>query len=131
MTVVVGYVPSPQGEAALAFAIEEARIRNTSLIVVNSGRGESVIDEQFAQTEQLASARQKVEAEGLEWHLRHPVRGTNGAHEVLEAAEQSDATLIVIGTRKRSPVGKLLLGSDAQEILMHADCPVVAVKARS
>ena len=45
-------------------------------------------------------------------------------------ASKVDADLIVIGLRKRSQVGKLVMGSNAQEILMAAACPVLAVKAR-
>ena len=44
-------------------------------------------------------------------------------------AESEGAALIVIGLRRRSPVGKLLLGSNSQTLLLHADCPVLAVKA--
>jgi nucleotide-binding universal stress UspA family protein len=48
---------------------------------------------------------------------------------VLDAAEDHQADLIVIGLRRRTPVGKLFLGSTAQRIILEADCPVVAVKA--
>jgi nucleotide-binding universal stress UspA family protein len=129
MTIIIGYVPSEQGEAALSFAIQEAVLRDTQLLVVNSGKGESFVDGHYAQPEQLASVRQQVEQAGLDWQIRHSVRGLAGAEEVLNAAEETKASMIVIGTRKRSPVGKLLLGSDAQEILTQANCPVVAVKA--
>jgi len=56
-------------------------------------------------------------------------RGNDPANDIVEVAEQEDATLIVIGMRRRSPVGKLLLGSNAQTILLNAPCPVLAVKA--
>ncbi len=46
----------------------------------------------------------------------------------MSAAERSSADLIVIGLRRRSPVGKLILGSNAQRILLDAPCPVLAVK---
>jgi nucleotide-binding universal stress UspA family protein len=47
----------------------------------------------------------------------------------IAAADRTDAEFIVIGLRRRSPVGKLLLGSNAQRVLLDASCPVLAVKA--
>ena len=47
---------------------------------------------------------------------------------VLEVARETDAALIVVGVRHRSPVGKALMGSVGQRILLDARCPVLAVK---
>ncbi|RYJ06839.1 MAG: universal stress protein, partial [Actinomycetales bacterium] len=47
---------------------------------------------------------------------------------VIEVAEQVKATLIVVGVKHRSPVGKALLGSVAQRVILDAECPVLAVK---
>ncbi len=57
------------------------------------------------------------------------MRGHEAADEVLETVRETGADLVVIGVRHRSPVGKLLLGSTAQRILLEAPCPVLAVKA--
>ncbi|SFJ37143.1 Universal stress protein family protein [Nocardioides psychrotolerans] len=53
------------------------------------------------------------------------------AEAVLSAAREVDATLVVLGIRHRSPVGKLLMGSVAQRVLLDAECPVLAVKPGS
>ena len=66
---------------------------------------------------------------GIEHETREMVRGLEPADDLVSIAESHDADLIVIGLRRRSPVGKLILGSNAQRILLDAHCPVLAVKA--
>ncbi len=57
-----------------------------------------------------------------------PSSPADAADAALEAAKAHDADLIVVGLRRRSPVGKLVLGSMSQDILLGADCDVLAVK---
>ncbi|GAA1770335.1 universal stress protein [Nocardioides hankookensis] len=130
-TVVVGYVPKPEGEAALRTAIAEAKLRSASLVVVNSQRGGSEFD-QDASTQadrEMASVRKILEGTEVPYEIRQLVRGFEPAEDLISIAEANDAELIVIGLRRRSPVGKLILGSNAQRILLDAHCPVLAVKA--
>jgi nucleotide-binding universal stress UspA family protein len=54
--------------------------------------------------------------------------GSDIAEEVLKVATETDAELVVIGLRRRSPVGKLIMGSTSQRVLLGAHCPVLAVK---
>jgi nucleotide-binding universal stress UspA family protein len=130
-TVVVGYVPKPEGEAALRTAISEAKLRSASLVVVNSQRGGSDFD-QDASTQadrEMATVRSILEGSEVSYEIRQLVRGFEPAEDLISIAEANDAELIVIGLRRRSPVGKLILGSNAQRILLDAHCPVLAVKA--
>ena len=60
---------------------------------------------------------------------RQEMRGREASEEVLDVLESVDATLCVIGIRRRTAVGKMLMGSNAHRILMSAPCPVLAVKA--
>lgn len=130
-TVVVGYVPKPEGEAALDRAIDEAKLRGVKIVVVNSHRGGSEFDGQAAVKAEadLEQVKKKLEASGVEHELRQLVRGFEPAEDLISIADASDAELIVIGLRRRSPVGKLILGSNAQRVLLDAGCPVLAVKA--
>lgn len=130
-TVVVGYVPKPEGEAALAKAIEEAKLRDAKLVVVNSHRGGQDFDAEAARRAdtEMDSVKQKLDAAGIDHDLRQLVRGFEPAEDLISIAEANGAELIVIGLRRRSPVGKLILGSNAQRILLDAHCPVLAVKA--
>ena len=130
-TIVVGYVPKPEGDAALDRAIEEAKLRGDKLVVVNSHRGGREYDGEDATRDDAAmeSVKAKLEGSGVELDLRQLVRGFEPAEDLISIAEANSAELIVIGLRRRSPVGKLILGSNAQRILLDAHCAVLAVKA--
>lgn len=131
MPVVVGYVPTPEGRAALRRAADECRLRNTRLVVINSNRGGKDLDaEEAARYElELADVRSQLEAAGVAHEVRQLVRGMEPAEDLIAVAAEVDADFIVIGLRRRTPVGKLILGSNAQRILLEASCPVLAVKA--
>jgi nucleotide-binding universal stress UspA family protein len=122
-TVVVGYVPKPEGEAALDAAIVEARRRDVELVVVNARRATA------EEAPDLAAVRTRLTEAGVKFDLREVVRGMDASEDLIAVAEDTDAELIVIGLRRRTPVGKLILGSNAQRVLLDAPCPVLAVKA--
>ena len=130
-TIVVGYVPKPEGRAALHRAAAEARLRNARLVVVNSHRGgrEFDRDDAIESEEQLEEVRRELKESGVEHEVRQLVRGLDPADDLVNVATEVNADIIVIGLRRRSPVGKLILGSNAQRVLLDAPCPVLAVKA--
>ena len=131
MVIVVGYVPKPEGRAALDRAIEEADLRGGGLVVVNASRGDAYVDAGYAGVQELELVKSRLAEAGVEHEVRQLVRGHEPAEEVVELAEELDAELIVIGMRHRTAVGKFLLGSTAQRILLDAHCPVLTVKAVS
>jgi nucleotide-binding universal stress UspA family protein len=128
--VVVGYVAKPEGEAAVELGIAEAKLRGVGLIVVNSQRGGREYDDSTSlRTEKdLRALEAKLQESGVDHEVRHLVRGHEPAEDLINIAEACGADLIVIGLRRRTPVGKLILGSNAQRILLDAPCPVLAVK---
>jgi nucleotide-binding universal stress UspA family protein len=130
-SIVVGYVPKAEGKAALSRAVEEAKLRNLKLVVVNSNRGGRELSESESSEieEQLDQVRDELKGSGVEHEVRHFVRGLEPAEDLISIAGEVEAELIVIGLRRRTPVGKLILGSNAQKILLDATCPVLAVKA--
>jgi nucleotide-binding universal stress UspA family protein len=129
MTIVVGYVPTPQGDAALTAAISEAQLRTETLHVVNTSRGDAPVDNRLASEEQLAAVRARLDASGVDYEIEQKFRGDDPAAQLVDLADRLQASLIVIGLRRRTPTGKLLTGSQAQRILLDANCPVLAVKA--
>lgn len=129
MTIVVGYVPTPEGEAALTAAISEARLREQPLHVVNSSRGDSLSDPRYASDDAVDGLRSRLDETGVAYEVKQYVRGHDASEELVSEADRLNASLIVIGIRRRTPTGKLITGSQAQRILLDAHCPVLAVKA--
>jgi nucleotide-binding universal stress UspA family protein len=130
MGIVVGYVANPEGRAALERAGEAALRYAVPLVVVHSRRPGREVD--AADAEQLAevhaSVQEKLAAAGLAHEVRDVPDSEDPADDLITAAEETGASLIVIGLRRRTPVGKLILGASAQRILLDAPCPVLAVK---
>ena len=129
MTIVVGYLPTREGRAALDAAIAEAEARSQRLLVVLSDKsGPASVDGSSDQAAGLAEVRRELQERGVPFDVQEVSQGRDVAEDLIAAAEDNAGTLIVIGLRRRSPVGKLILGVNAQRILLDAPCPVLAVK---
>lgn len=128
MTVVVGWTPDARGNAALVRGAREARVHGEELLVVNATTGTSTVDDRFAGASDVTEIRTLLASLGVEAEVRQPVV-KDVTEALLDVTEEVDASMLVIGVRHRSPVGKFLLGSTAQRILLDARCPVLAVKA--
>lgn len=127
MTVVVGFIPDVYGEAALDAAVVEAGRRETDLVVVNASRGDSLIDTRFVGGDDARTLGERLEALDVRTELRQAVGG-DIAESIIEVIDETDADMVVIGLRHRTQVGKMLMGSVAQRILLEAPCQVLAVK---
>jgi nucleotide-binding universal stress UspA family protein len=137
-TIVVGVTERPESRAALWYAVDEAKARAGKLHVVriwveSFGDNPAKAREWNSRLEQLRKEGeeqvQQLSEEGIiVTHRVEPV-DNDPAGTLLEVVDEVNADLLVIGIRRRSPVGKLVLGSVSQDILLRAQCPVLAVKA--
>lgn len=131
MTILLGYKPNALGDAALERAIEEARRHEDKLVVLNIARGDSAIEDGRLTGPQAEKVEQLLADSGIDYEVERLIEPGDVAEDIIDAAERLGADLIVIGLRHRTAVGKLILGSDAQRILMHATCAVLAVKPKA
>lgn len=129
MTIVVGFSATAPGRAALTAAVAEARLRQQPLLVINSSRGDAYTDPGFAHQSDWDWVQATLDEAGVEFSVRQEMRGRDPSEEILDVIEEIGATLCVIGLRRRSQVGKMLLGSNAHRILMTSPCPVLSVRA--
>jgi nucleotide-binding universal stress UspA family protein len=130
-TIVAGYLPTPEGNAALEAAQRWALAGGARLIVVNTGRDGDYSHPNFASAQDIDAIDAELAQAGIEHDVQQPTDGRSAAESILGAASANGADLIVIGMRRRSPVGKLITGSTAQQILLDASCPVLSVKPGS
>ena len=129
MTVLVGYLPTPVGEAAVTFGIDEARRRGEALLLVNCGQDPSTAAADLAGQEAMAAVRATLAGSGVEHEIRqYTTPGRTVAEEIVGVAENEGASVVVIGLRHRTATGKYLFGSTAQRILLDSGVPVIAVK---
>ena len=147
MKIMLIYRPTPEGEAALAAARQEARARDGRILAVRHVRGsveqpvpalptqgQPSRDPQSAQDVDklrgdMEALQDGLTADGISAEAVLLTEGSDPAEAFLEFARSEEVDLIVIGVRRRSPVSKLVMGSVAQDVVLRADCPVLTVKA--
>lgn len=127
MTVLVTWTPDAVGEGALDAAITEATLRGERLVLVNATKGASLVDPKFDHHLTDGPAGEKLRDSGVEYEVIQEF-AQDPAEAILEVLGRVDASLLVVGLRRRSPVGKLLLGSTAQRLLLDSPVAVLAVK---
>jgi nucleotide-binding universal stress UspA family protein len=127
MSVVVGYIPDEYGEAALEAGLREAQRRGSALVVVNATQGDALVDERYLGDRARGDLEQRLASAPVPVEVRRSM-GADVASEVLAVVREVDAEMLVIGLRRRTPVGKVLMGSVATRLLMQSACPVLAVK---
>lgn len=132
--VVVGVDGSPASRAAVRWAAEQARLRNTELVAVESWEFSPLIfaaDVPVALDELRASVvnhlHSVVEAEaGAASSVTELVVEKAPVPALLEQCEPDD--VLVVGSRGRGGFAGLLLGSVSQQLAQHSTCPVVIVR---
>ena len=128
MTVLIGYVPTPIGEAAREAGLAEAAVRKEDAVILNSPRRGSTVDAHLVDDQTAADLIERARAAGVTATVDQADHGADIVDTFEAVIERSKASVVVIGIRRRTPVGKLVMGSDAQRLLLELDLPVLAVK---
>ena len=128
MNIVVGYLPTREGSAAMDHAVAQAKRYSGRLVVVNTGKNGDNTDRSFATAQDLDAIDTELTAAEIDHEIRQVTSGDSAAQALIDTAAEVSAELIVIGMRRRSPVGKVITGSTAQAVLIDASCPVLSVK---
>ncbi len=130
MKILVGYDQSEASKAALQVAIEHAVAFKAEVHIVTSltqNRDLDIEDIQRVEN-RLQTLERSLKADKISCQVHTKVSAHSPGESLLEFATENEIDEIFVGVRRRSRVGKLLLGSNAQFIILQASCPVVAVK---
>lgn len=148
--IVAAYKPSQLGDAVLDAATAEARRRDADLVIARhvkaerpsvsgplalmdpsadgsaGGGGTSTTDKLREDLDALAA---QLRTQGVRCEAVLLADADNHADAILALARNAHADLLVVGIQRRTRVGKMVLRSEAQQLLLESDCPVLAVKS--
>ncbi len=130
MKILVGYEKSAVAEEALALAKKHAKAFDAKVYLITSlTRSHELQLEDIQKSEgELKNLRTQFTKEGIACETHAIVSAVTPGEDLVQFATDNEIDEIVIGVRRRSKVGKLLFGSNAQYIILQAPCPVVSVK---
>jgi nucleotide-binding universal stress UspA family protein len=129
MTVLLAYIHTPEGDAALAAAVDEARWRATRAVVVNVTRPAAEVEGPLSAEQELDAVTALFEDAGVEVEVRQLPATADRAGAILAVMSEVDPDLVVIGMRRHSTVRELVIGDTSQRLVRAARCPVLMVKA--
>ncbi len=130
MSVAVAHQVRQTSRAAIREAAREAGFRDTDLAVIHVAES---IDQDVTEAYRAGISDEIERALGsaglgdLKWTLHLAAGGSDVAQTILRLTEKTEAELLVIGGRRRTPVGKALMGSATQKIILGARVPVLVM----
>ena len=130
MNIMVGYDRSNVAKEALALAKKHAKAFDGKVYLLTSlaQRPELQLEDIQKAENELERLQISFKEEGIPCETHAIVSSLTAGEDLVQFAQDNEIDEIVIGVRRRSKVGKLLFGSNAQYIILQASCPVVAVK---
>jgi nucleotide-binding universal stress UspA family protein len=135
VTVVVGWVPRPEGHAALEAALDEVRRTGERVVVVSVPRPGGPRSRHQPGGVGVDVALREVDDRLTRAGVAHEMRRGRGGgapgDELLETVLATRARLLVIGLRRRHVLGRLITGATAQQLILEAPCDVLSVKSRT
>jgi len=130
MNILVGFDGSEPAKIALRVAQKHALAFNSDLDVVTV-----VVRHTADQSEEISKAEKALDLiqddckkKGISCRTKLLIRETDAGETLVEYAAKKAYEELIIGVKKRSRVEKLLLGSNAQYIILNAPCPVLSVR---
>ncbi len=128
MRILVGYDGTDLAKKALKLAQDHANAFGAKIFVLHSKVTDLPQKEHEQDAEELEKVKRDLESQGLSCETHLVVRNMDPGDHIVTFAKENQIDEIVIGVRMRSKVGKLLMGSTAQHVILQAPCPVVSVK---
>ena len=130
MTVAVAHQVSATARLALSHAVQEAKLRGTDLAVLHMVSSALDADREDAYRAGVSDEIEKSVGADAEvtWELHLRTVSGDVGDAIVKLTDRLRPDLLVLGARRRSPVGKALLGSVAQTIILEASVPVLVVK---
>ncbi|MCK9274221.1 MAG: universal stress protein [Syntrophales bacterium] len=130
MKIIVGYEGSRMSHMALDLAKKHAKAFGAEVTVITSlegGRADKIEDIEAAKNG-LEYAEELLKREGIESKSHLLIHGLSPGEDIVDFAKEQNADEIIVGVKMKSKVGKFLLGSNAQYVILNAHCPVVTIK---
>ncbi len=130
MKILVGYDGSNSAKDALKLAKDHAMRLDAKVDVVTSmveAKNSQYDDVRQAELG-LEYAKALLEEDSIDCETHLLIRGLSPGEDLVQFAEDNQINEIIVGVRRRSKVGKLLMGSTAQHVILNAPCPVVTIK---
>jgi len=132
MNILVAYDDSAAADKGLRLALEQARVFNASVDVITSAdrtRTEKDLLEVEEAERRLREAQDLFDRENIPCSTHLLIRGLAPGEDIVQYARDNRIDVVVVGLEKQSRVGKLVMGSTAQYVILKAPCPVLTVKA--